>query len=589
MKGLLRRNKRLTPPRLVRVINVTLLTLMGWSHLSVADDIPPAAAIATAHPLATEAGTQILAAGGNAFDAAIAISAALAVVEPAGSGLGGGGFYLLHRADNKRDIFIDARETAPGAAHADMYLDTDGQIKPDASTNGPLAAGIPGVPAALAHLAKHYGRLPLKQTLGPAIAYAKNGFVVDEPFLRMIKFRLETLRAHPAAAAIFLHQGGIPPAGFMLRQPELADTLEQIAQTERTFYTGAIARKLVDGVRAAGGIWTNEDLAAYRVVEREPLRGKYRGHTLTVPPPPSSGGIALLTMLNILSGYDLPALNRSTQIHLTVESMRRAYRDRAEYLGDPDFVTIPIARLIHPWYSEGLRATLRLDKATPSHQLPGGPNTPAGTHTTHFSVLDAVGHRVAATLSINLPFGSGFVAPGTGVLLNNEMDDFSAKPGTPNAYGLIGNSANAIAPGKRPLSSMTPMFLESPERIGILGTPGGSRIITMVLHGVLAAVEGAPVQEWVGRPRYHHQFLPDVISYETGALTENDIQQLTQLGHSLKAIDSPFGNMQAVSWDKVLHRVNSASDPRGRGHAVVILNQADQETRKKKSNNAGLH
>lgn len=547
------------------------LVALWWTAGAVAVDTPPAAALATAHPLATAAGKRTLEAGGNAFDAAVAISAALAVVEPSGSGLGGGGFYLLHRASDQRDVFLDARETAPHAATADMYLDAAGDIRPDASVDGPLAAGIPGVPAALAHLAQHYGRLPLSTTLAPAIAYARDGFVVDERYPKLIKFRLEQLRRQPEAALTFLLQGDAPPAGFVLRQPALANTLERIAAQPQSFYTGDVARKLVDGVRAAGGIWTLDDLAAYRVVEREPLRGEYRGFKLTVPPPPSSGGVALLTMLNVLSGYDLARLDRPTQIHLTVESMRRAYRDRAEYLGDPDFVDVPVARLIHPWYAAGLRASIRLDKTTPSQHLPGGPAPPAGTDTTHFSVLDSAGNRVAATLSINLPFGSGFVAPGTGVLLNNEMDDFSAKPGAPNAYGLVGSTANAIAPGKRPLSSMTPVFLESPQRLGILGTPGGSRIITMVLHGIMAGVDGASVQEWVQRPRFHHQFLPDVLSYEPGALSDEETKQLAQRGHTLKPTDSPFGNMQAIAWDKSQGTVTAGSDPRGVGRSEVLI------------------
>jgi len=296
--------------------------------------------------------------------------------------------------------------------------------------------------------------------------------------------------------------------------------------------------------------------------------------TITSAAPPSSGGIALISMLNILSQFDLQAIERSDgnagRIHLIVEAMRRAYRDRADYLGDPDFVNIPVARLTSPDYAAGLAASIRLDRATPSASLPGGHDDAGGNDTTHFSIIDAQGNRVAATLSINYLFGSGFVAPGTGVLLNDEMDDFSSKPGTPNVYGLVGDDANAIAPGKRPLSSMSPTFVEDADRVAILGTPGGSRIITMVLLGILDIADGHGPESWVSLPRYHHQFLPDQISYEDGALTPKDIEALQQRGHHLKPSRRKYGNMQAVLWDRRQDRVSAASDPRGEGLAEVV-------------------
>ena len=547
-----------------------LLLLLLWG-IQAGAATPPEAAIASAHPLATRAGEEILAAGGNAFDAAVAVSAALAVVEPMSSGLGGGGFWLLHRAADGRDVMLDGRERAPLAARRDMYLDASGKVIPGLPLDGPLAAGIPGVPAALDHLARHYGRLPLSRSLAPAIRLAREGFPVSPRYRRLARFRLKALRRSPAAARTFLVDGQVPPTGYVLRQLDLAHTLEAIARDGAdAFYHGPLARRLVAGVRAAGGIWTRRDLEEYRIVERAPVRGRYRGLRITSAAPPSSGGVALVTMLNILAEDDLSALDEATRIHLVVEAMRRAYRDRAQYLGDPDFVTVPVARLTHPWYGAALRNTIRLDRATPSALLPGAvPEAPPGADTTHFSILDGEGNRVAATLSINYPFGAAFVPPGTGVLLNDEMDDFSARPGTPNVYGLIGGEANAIAPGKRPLSSMTPTFVDSEAGVAILGTPGGSRIITMVLLGVLDLAAGHGPDSWVRLKRYHHQFLPDVITYEEGALDAAQVAALQKMGHRLKA-RAPYGNMQAVYWDKRRNTVTAASDPRGEGVAVVL-------------------
>ena len=555
------------PFRRGAVLGILLLFIFSPLHAQT----PPASAIASAHPLATQAGMEILDAGGNAFDAAIAVTTALAVVEPTGSGLGGGGFWLLHRSKDQQDIMIDGRERAPLAATRDMYLDGQGEVVPRLSVDGPLAAGIPGTAAALDHLARTYGKLPLATSLAPAIRLAQGGFPADERYIRMARFRLEALRRSPAAAAIFLQDGDVPQPGHIIRQPDLARTLEAMATKGAAgFYQGTIAKRLVEGVRKAGGIWTLEDLARYRVVERTPISGRYRGMKIVSAAPPSSGGIALLTMLNILANYELDGMPSVTRKHLIVEAMRRAYRDRAEYLGDPDFVDIPIARLIHPYYGAGLSRSIRLDRATPSSSLPGFTVTGAGADTTHFSILDREGNRVAATLSINFPFGAAFVPPGTGVLLNDEMDDFSAKPGTPNVYGLVGAVSNAIAPGKRPLSSMSPTFVEAPGRgVAILGTPGGSRIITMVLLGILDFAAGHDPQSWVSKGRYHHQYLPDTITYEPGALEPGEITALEALGHELKARSRPYGNMQAIFWDQKHNRVSAASDPRGIGQAAV--------------------
>lgn len=526
-------------------------------------------AIASADPQATAAGIAVLEQGGNAFDAAVAVSATLAVVEPFSSGLGGGGFWLLHRARDDHDVMIDGRETAPHAAHARMYQDARGEVVPGLSIDGALAAAIPGAPAALAHLAERYGRLPLAVSLAPAITAARDGFVVTPHYRRLAQFRLASLRASPAAAAVFLDDGEVPAPGSRIRQPALADTLERLAAHGRAgFYDGELGARLVEGVRAAGGIWTLADLRDYRVIERAPLRGEYRGARIVTAPPPSAGGVALLTMLNTLAAGESPPSPLLGK-HLLIESMRRAYRDRAEFLGDPDFVPVPVAQLTSRAHALQLRQSIRLDAATPSAALPPVAVDDSGWHTTHFSIQDQDGNRVAATLSINYPFGSGFMPPGTGVLLNDEMDDFSVKPGAPNVYGLIGNHANAIAPGKRMLSSMTPTFVDTGDRVAILGTPGGSRIITMVLHALLGVVDGRSAEEIVRQPRFHHQYLPDLVQFEVGALSWRERRQLRRLGHTLKKLDDPYGNMQVVIFDKRSGRLEAASDPRGEGAAQV--------------------
>ena len=529
---------------------------------------PPRHAVASAHPQATAAGIAVLELGGNAFDAAVAVSAVLAVVEPYGSGLGGGGFWLLHRASDGLEVMVDGRERAPLAATRDMYLDSDAEPIPGASIDGPLAAGIPGEPAALVHIAEHYGRLPLSLVLAPAIALASEGFPVDAYYRRMARFRLEALRASPEASRLLLLNGDVPPLGYLIHQPELANTLLRIAREGREgFYAGELARRLVDGVRGADGIWQLQDLQDYRVVEREPLSGQFGDLRIVSAAPPSSGGVVLLQMLNMLATLDLDAQPSAQQVHLITEVMRRAYEDRARHLGDPDFVEVPVARLTSPVYARSRAEDIDPERASGSQAI--GAAAPEGRDTTHFSILDREGNRVAATLSINYPFGSGFVVPGTGILLNDEMDDFSIKPGVPNVYGLVGNEANAIEPGKRMLSSMTPTFVESERMVGVLGTPGGSRIISMLLIGLLQASEGQPVSHWVGRARFHHQYLPDEIQFEPGALSDNTRSYLEGLGHHLNELEQGYGDMQAVHWDRDRNQVQAASDPRGNGAAWV--------------------
>jgi gamma-glutamyltranspeptidase / glutathione hydrolase len=527
-------------------------------------------AVASAHPLATEAGMQILAEGGNAFDAAVAVSAALAVVEPYSSGIGGGGFWLLHVAKDNHDRFIDGREYAPAAASASMYQDKNGNVIPGASLNGPLSAAIPGEPAALVYLNKHYGHLSLAQDLAPAIKLARDGFPLDRLFHEMIANRVDKLKQWPAAAAVFMPDGQVPPTGYLLKQPELARSLELIAtKGDAGFYTGELAKAMVDAVRSNGGIWSLEDLRDYKVIERRPLVGSYQGMRIVSAPPPSSGGIVMLEALNILSGYHLTHLSDVMRKHYIIEAMRYAYRDRAEYLGDPAFVQMPLQRLMSPYYAAGLRASILPDKATPSSELaPVQAVAPESHHTTHISILDKDGNRVAATFTVNFRFGSGFMPPGTGVILNDEMDDFVSKPGVPNGFGLVGNSANAIAPHKRPLSSMMPTFLETKHGLAILGTPGGSRIISMVLLGTLNYFNGGDADSIVSIPRYHMQYQPDVVYYEPAAFTPNEITALNSMGYTLKQTN-PYGNMQAITWDYKSGKVTAASDPRDIGKAEV--------------------
>lgn len=541
-------------------------------------DKPTHSAIATAHPLATAAGHEILEMGGNAFDAAVAITAAIGVVEPYGSGLGGGGFWLLHRNSDGYQTMLDGREMAPGASHRDMYLDQKGNVIPGISINGPLAAGIPGVPAAIVHLAENYGRLALTKSLLPAIRLARDGFKVDKQYRRYAKMRVKTLQQYPSAARIFLVNNEVPSLGHLLKQPDLAHTLESIAQQGNAgFYSGKKAKQIIDGVQKAGGIWTLDDLKNYKVIERKPIKIDYQGMALTSVPPPSSGGVALASILRMLDQYDFNMMSQPDTAHITIEAMRRAYRDRAEFLGDSDFVEVPVDRLLSQQHAKQLVSNIKMDRATPSSELSAVSDpTGAGSDTTHFSVLDKEGNRVAATLSVNYLFGSCFVAPGTGFLLNDEMDDFSAKPGVPNAYGLVGAKANAIEPGKRPLSSMSPTFIENDRGVAILGTPGGSRIITMVLLGALEFLKGGNAQSIVDKPRFHHQYLPDMVMYENDAFDEETEAELSLRGHILKKQMSPYGggfghygNMQAVVWDKSKSAVTAASDSRGIGAAVV--------------------
>ena len=564
--------KLITKIRELKVLFIIPLCLGLCLSCQASNVKPPTAAVASAHPLATEAGLLILKQGGNAFDAAIAVTAALAVVEPYSSGIGGGGFWLLHRASDGMQIMVDGRERAPALAHRRMYQDANGNVKRGASINGALSAGIPGVPSGIVYLSQRYGELPLEQSLAPAIKYANKGFTVTPRYQKLVGYRLKVLQADPEAASIFLQDNGVPEIGYTIIQKDLARTITLIAKYGNDgFYRGELAEQMVASVNQSGGIWSLQDLENYRVVERKPIITKYQGVKIVSAPPPSSGGVVMAQALAILKHFDLPSMDDLDRKHHVIEAMRRAYRDRAVFLGDPDYVKVPVGRLLNEDYLHGLAMSIDAEKATRSEDLGNTPGlTQTGADTTHFSLIDDAGNRVAATLSVNLPFGSGFVAAGTGVLLNDEMDDFSIKAYTPNAYGLVGDKANAIAGGKRPLSSMTPTFIESEEGVGIIGTPGGSRIISMVLLGVLDFVAGNKPQSWVSLPRYHHQYLPDEVQYEKGGLSVTEQNALKQRGHTLNEKNRAYGNMQAILWDKKEDKVYAASDPRGEGEAKLM-------------------
>lgn len=525
-------------------------------------------AVASAHPLASAAGEGVLERGGNAFDAAVAVAAALAVVEPYSSGLGGGGFFLLHRAGDGREVMIDARETAPAAAREQHYLDSEGRPLAEATTRGGRAVAVPGLAAGLVHLAARYGSLPLEVLLAPAIRLARDGFEVDPRYARIAQLREAYLREGEGTLG-FLSDGRAPAPGTVLRQADLAATLERIVRFGRAgFYEGPVARALVDTVNAAGGHWTLEDLRRYRVVERAPVRFTYRGAVITAAALPSAGGVALAQTLGMLERLPPVRIGEPAGDHLVAEALRRAFRDRTRYLGDPDFVAPPLERLLSDAYLTARADEIDSARATRSEGTETRESAES-RNTTHLSVIDAHGNRVAATLTINLLFGSGIVGRGTGVLLNNEMDDFSLGPEVANAFSLRGGPANRIEPRKRPLSSMTPTFVEDEKGVLVLGAPGGSRIISQVLIAVLQHVHAREVDlaSIVRRPRYHHQHWPDRLEIEPAGFGEEWKAAMEARGHRVQVAKRPWGNMQAVFKARGSGLARAASDPRGQGVA----------------------
>ena len=556
----------------------------AWAKVPFGGLKPPGAVISSANHHATDAGHEVLAKGGNAFDAAIAVSASLSVTEPISSGIGGGGFFLLHEGKSGRDVFVDARETAPASAAPPLYLDATGALDEDKAQNGPTSAGIPGLPAALVHLARKYGRLPLSESLAPAIRLAREGFEVYPRLETGYVDRQAVMERYDGTRKVFLADGDPPQVGEVFKQPDLARTLERLARGGFDgFYRGETAALMLKDVEKYGARWTAADLAGYSVKEREPLRIRYRDFDLVTAPPPSSGGVVLAEVLQILEGWDLASLDEATRTHYVVEAMRRAYRDRGDYLGDPDFVEMPIERLLSDDYAAGLRASILPDRATPSAMLPTSTQQPNGSgNTTHFSIIDAEGNFVGATQTVNLGYGSGMVVDGAGFLLNDEMDDFALKPGTPNAFGVIGFEANAVAPGKRMLSSMSPTFMIGRDKVAVVGAKGGSRIITMVLLGLLGIEQGMDPAQIAAMPRYHHQFLPDKVFAEPGAFSAETASRLQAMGYTLQQDAKPWTSLlHAVDWDLKTNTLRGGADPRNPpGSAKVVLKSAKQTAKK---------
>jgi gamma-glutamyltranspeptidase/glutathione hydrolase len=551
-----------------RVRQLLLLAFVCWTNVALAQQT---AAVATAHPLATQAAQDILKQGGSAFDAAVAAAAVLGVVEPYSSGIGGGGFWLLHRASDGHQVMVDARETAPAGVRREHYFDASGRPIPGATRQGGTAVAIPGAVAGLTHVAERYGTLPLAQTLASAIRHAREGFAVDPRYAEIAKLR-ERFLQNGTGTAIFLDQGGrAPQPGYLLRQPELAATLERIAREGASaFYSGRVAEAMVTAVNKMGGVWQQSDLENYRVVERPPLRFTYRGATITAATLPSAGGIALAQALGMLERFPPGAPGDARYAHLVIEALRRAFYDRARYLGDGDFSPVPVARFIDSQYIGQLASSIDPERATPSDALERmAVKADEARNTTHISVIDEAGNRAAATLTINLLFGAGIVAGDTGVLLNNEMDDFTVGEEVPNAFLLQGAPVNAIAPRKRPLSSMTPAFVEDQRGVLILGSPGGSRIVSQVLLAILDHLHNVRVDlaRLLAAPRYHHQFWPDRVEIEPRGWTSEWGEALSSMGHKLFVVKRRWGNMQLVFKARDTGVAQAASDPRGEGVA----------------------
>ncbi|HTW81747.1 MAG TPA: gamma-glutamyltransferase [Terracidiphilus sp.] len=528
--------------------------------------------VVSVHHLASDAGVQILREGGNAVDAAVATGFALAVVHPVAGNLGGGGFMLLRTHDGKT-TFIDYREQAPLAATQNMYLDAQGNVIPDASVLGLRSIATPGSVAGLAYAEKKYGRLGLRKVMAPAIALALDGFVLSEAEAR--EFADPDLKKFAASRRIFQRDGNLYKAGETFKQPELARTLERISNDPADFYHGKMAQELVADLK--GSLLTTNDLAQYKVVERDPVVGAFHDYTVLSAPPPSSGGVVLISTLNILAGYDLRKLgDRSPEwIHLVTEAFRRAYMDRAQYLGDPDYNQIPVAALTATSYAAAWRAGIDLSKATPSASLvrPDGFVPPAPTtagrrreesnDTTHYSVVDSQGNAVAVTTTLNDSFGSHVTSDSLGFLLNDEMDDFAAKMNVPNMFGLIQGPANAIAPGKRPLSSMTPtVVLQNGKLRYVLGSPGGGRIISTVANILLSATQGGlNIQQAVDAPRFHHQYLPDKLYMEPG-FSAQTIADLRSMGYDLSLSRGHWSDGECIAVDPATGELLGGQDHR---------------------------
>ncbi|HEY6972495.1 MAG TPA: gamma-glutamyltransferase [Candidatus Angelobacter sp.] len=541
------------------------------------------AVVVSVHEEASKAGVAMMRRGGNAVDAAVATGFALEVVHPEAGNIGGGGFMLIRMASGETH-FLDYREKAPKAATREMYLDKNGNVIPDASLVGYKAIGVPGSVAGMVYAQKHWGKLPLRVVMGPAIRLARYG--VRLTYEEAQEMHDERLSGFPDSKRIFQRNGHYYEAGELFRQPELARTLERIAANPNDFYKGAMAQELAAEMRRNGGLITAEDMAEYEVKERQPIRGTYRGLEIISAPPPSSGGITLMETLNILEGYDLKALgNRSADaIHLTAEAFRRAFYDRAEFLGDPDFTRLPIPQLIDKKYAAAWRTSLDMMRSSISKEL----RRPSGfgdldrqaemrepyvgrekENTTHYSVVDPKGNAVAVTTTLNDGFGSGVTAGKLGFVLNDEMDDFTSKPGVPNGYGLIQGEANSIGPGKRPLSAMAPtIVLQNGKLLLVLGSPGGPRIISTVANILMGVVDyGLDIQAAVNAPRFHHQWEPDEIDVERVGFSPDTLKLLEARGHKIH-VQGYWSDGECIAIDPKTGDVLGAPDGRNGGKAV---------------------
>jgi gamma-glutamyltranspeptidase/glutathione hydrolase len=523
--------------------------------------------------ISSEVGVEIMNAGGNAIDAAVAVAFSLAVTWPSAGNLGGGGFMVIYLADEKRATAIDYREKAPRRAHRDMYLDADGNVIEGGPTDGHLSVAVPGTVAGLVYALEKYGRLPLETVIEPAILLAQNGFLVGDYFEASLQRAQERLGSHPESSKLFLRDGKGYQAGDLFVQPDLAATLSRIAENGIDgFYAGRTADLIREEMRRGGGLIDHEDLVGYAPRERVPVRGSYRGYEVLSMPPPSSGGTILIEMLNMMEPLDVAELGllSSDQVHNVVEVMKRAFADRAEFMGDPDFVEVPVAGLTSKQYAAQRRSTISQAHTVAASELGAGdPWAHESEETTHFSVIDGQGNAVSNTYTLNYSYGSGVTVTGAGFLLNNIMDNFAAKQGVPNGYGLIQGAANSIAAGKRPLSSMTPSIVLDGEDVRlVVGTPGGPTIINTVFQIIMNVLDhGLDPQQAVDLPRFHHQWLPDAIFHEERGLAKDVVQALEQKGHTLET-RTTIGDAQAIYVDPETGRRYGGADPRRGGVAA---------------------
>ncbi|RTR39582.1 gamma-glutamyltransferase [Shewanella canadensis] len=540
-----------------------------YSHMATVQPIwAEHGMVSSQEALATRAGVEILKQGGNAVDAAVAVGFSLAVTLPRAGNLGGGGFMMVHLAEPNKTIAIDYREMAPAKAHRDIFLDEKGDPDSRLSREHGLAVGVPGTVMGMELALQKYGTMTMKQVTAAAIKMAKEGIEVTPDLSTSLTGLKKRLAQWPSSAEIFYKADGSDySVKETLKQPELAHSLTLIAANgSKGFYQGETAQKIVSAVQDAGGIMTLEDLKNYRVVERKPVQGDYRGYQVVSMPPPSSGGIHIIEMLNMLEPFPIDKLGHNTAatLHLMTESMKRAYADRSEYLGDPDFYNVPVQALINKDYAKKLASQIKMNKVTPSRDIkPGNLVAYESDQTTHYSVVDQWGNAVSNTYTLNFSYGSGLVAKGTGILLNNEMDDFSAKPGTPNGYGLVGGEANAVEGGKRPLSSMSPtIVMKDGKPFIVTGSPGGSRIITTTMQVIMNVIDhDLNIAEATAAPRIHHQWLPDLLRVEQ-SLNRDTIELLESKGHKVK-VNNAIGSTQSIMVTE--QGIFGASDPRRAG------------------------